>query len=110
MTKTKTKAPATAALAAAGPAPAAGAERSGNAVAQATESYVYGITPSGAPVPKAKGIGGRRLRSVEASGVAAIVSDTKPPVRAGKDELKAHARVLERALQDGPVLPMRFGV
>ena len=74
------------------------------------ESYVYGVSLPGAPVPKGKGIGGRKLRLVEADELAAIVSDTVPPVRAGKEELTTHARVLQRALENGPVLPMRFGV
>jgi hypothetical protein len=79
-------------------------------VTPARESYVYGVGLSVAPVPKAKGIGGRRLRVVESGELAAIVSNTTPPVRAGRAELSAHARVLQRALENGPVLPMRFGV
>jgi hypothetical protein len=79
-------------------------------VAKATESYVYGVTLPGAAMPKGKGIGGRGLRLVEAGELAAIVSDATPPVRAGRNELATHARVLQRALENGPVLPMRFGV
>ena len=76
----------------------------------AKESYVYGVSLPDLSLPKAKGIGGHKLRLVDADGLAAIVSDTTPPVRAGKDELTTHARVLQRAIEDGPVLPMRFGV
>jgi hypothetical protein len=79
-------------------------------VAQASETYVYGVTAPDAAVPKAKGIGGRALRHVEAGELAALVSGVTPPVRAGKTELGTHARVLQRALENGPVLPMRFGV
>jgi hypothetical protein len=79
-------------------------------VAPPRESYVYGVCPPDASLPKAKGIGGRKLRVVESAEIGAIVSDTTPPVRAGKDELATHARVLQRALEAGPVLPMRFGV
>jgi hypothetical protein len=79
-------------------------------MSQASESYVYGVSMPDVSVPKGKGIGGRKLRLVAAEDLAAIVSDTTPPVRAGKEELTTHARVLQRALENGPVLPMRFGV
>jgi gas vesicle protein GvpL/GvpF len=79
-------------------------------VSKSSESYVYGVSLPEASPPKAKGIGGRKLRLVDAGPLAAIVSDATPPVRAGRQELAAHARVLQRALGNGPVLPMRFGV
>lgn len=76
----------------------------------ATEKYVYGVIASGTPPPRTKGVGGRTLRVVEGERCAAITSDVAPPVRAGKDELLTHARVLQRALANGPVLPMQFGI
>ena len=75
-----------------------------------SERYVYGVVLPDAQAPSTKGIGGRRLRIVHAARTAAIVSDVVPPVRAGKEELLTHARVLRRALEKGPVLPMQFGV
>ena len=71
---------------------------------------MYGVSVPGVPVPKGKGIGGRKPRHIESSGLAAIVSEVTPPVRAGRQELATHAAVLQRALESGPVLPMRFGV
>jgi hypothetical protein len=79
-------------------------------VPSARESYVYGVRLSGTPLPGAKGVEGRKPRLVEAGELAAIVSDATPPVKAGKEALAAHARVLQRALERGAVLPMRFGV
>src|SRR5215211_776958 len=75
-----------------------------------TASYVYGVlrTPARG---KGKGIDGRPLRVVSANGIAALASDVpEGPLEAGRDELLTHARVLERALEGGAVLPMQFGV
>lgn len=74
------------------------------------EKYLYGVVRPGFALPRCKGIGGRRLRLVDGDEVAAIVSDVDPPVRAGKSELSTHAAVLQKALDGGTVLPMRFGV
>ncbi|HEX3509987.1 MAG TPA: GvpL/GvpF family gas vesicle protein [Solirubrobacteraceae bacterium] len=75
-----------------------------------TEKYVYGVVLLDTPLPKTKGIGGRKLGLVRGEDTAAIVSDVTPPVKTGKDELTTHARVLQRALEGGPVLPMQFGI
>lgn len=73
--------------------------------------YVYGVIPAGNRVPKATGIGRRRLQTVKDGSVAAIVSDAPADeLQARREDLTAHSRVLERALADGAVLPMRFGV
>jgi hypothetical protein len=77
----------------------------------ASAQYVYGIVPASKRAPRGMGVARRRLRTVETSDVAAIVSDVPGgELRAGRDDLLAHARVLERALEDGVVLPMRFGI
>jgi hypothetical protein len=78
----------------------------------ATAKYVYGITR---PRPKSgsvgKGIYGKAVRVLTADGLGALTSDVPPgPLEAGRKELTAHARVLERAMDKGTVLPMRFGV
>jgi hypothetical protein len=74
-------------------------------------TYVYGIVESNARAPKAKGIAGARLAVVPGDGAAALVSDLPDgQVRMGRDEVLMHAEVLDHALANGTVLPMRFGV
>jgi gas vesicle protein GvpL/GvpF len=73
--------------------------------------YVYGIVESGATAPRGDGVAGARVRVVGDDGTAALVSDVAPRrLELGRDEVLSHARVLEEALQNGTVLPMRFGV
>jgi hypothetical protein len=73
--------------------------------------YVYGIVEATATAPRGRGISGAPLRLVVGDGAAALVSEIAPGrVRLGREEVLLHARVLERALDRGPVLPMRFGV
>lgn len=73
--------------------------------------YVYGIVEPDAPAPRGKGIRGARLGLVAGEEAAALVSDIAgSAVRLGREEVLVHARVLERALARGTVLPMRFGV
>jgi len=79
-------------------------------VTAAREKYVYGVVAPGTSLPRAKGVGGGGLKLIEGGSVAAVVSDVTPPVRAGKQELQTHSRVLQRVLERGPVLPMRFGM
>ena len=74
-------------------------------------TYVYGVIAAPGRVPTGGGIRRRRLRTVREGELAAIVSDVPDePLEAGREELIAHARVLERAHELGTVLPMRFGV
>jgi hypothetical protein len=74
-------------------------------------TYVYGIVESTARPPKASGIGGAPLAVVAGDGAAALVSDLpNGDVRMGRDEVLTHAEVLDKALAEGTVLPMRFGV
>jgi hypothetical protein len=77
-----------------------------------TESakYVYGVVQPEERLPRTKGVGGARLGLVRSEHTAALVSDVVPPLQAGKDELVTHARVLQAALRNGPVLPMQFGI
>jgi Gas vesicle synthesis protein GvpL/GvpF len=74
--------------------------------------YVYGvIRPSTGSKPRAKGILGKPVRVVRSDSLGALVSDVpNEELEAGRDELLTHARVLEKALEHGAVLPMRFGV
>ena len=72
--------------------------------------YVYGVVSQGAQAPPCPGIEGATLQLISADGVAALVSEVPAEVRLGRQAMSDHARVLERALENGPVLPMRFGV
>jgi hypothetical protein len=73
--------------------------------------YVYGIVDATATKPRGRGIAGSPLRLVIGEDAAALVSEIPTErVRLGRDEVLLHARVLDRALARGPVLPMRFGV
>lgn len=73
--------------------------------------YVYGIVPEAVDPPAGPGIGGAPLQLIAGEGAAALVSDLlDTELRIGREELTVHARVLERALAQGTVLPMRFGV
>ena len=74
-------------------------------------TYVYGVLDSTDPPPQGTGIGGAPLHVITTDGVTALVSDLpSDEIRLGREELTLHAQVLERALEGGPVLPMRFGV
>lgn len=74
--------------------------------------YVYGVVRVGGKRwPKLEGINGEPVAPVAAEGLAALTSDVPDELlEAGREELLTHSRVLERALEHGTVLPMRFGV
>src|SRR5436190_14260413 len=74
--------------------------------------YVYGVVRASAGSrSKAKGIYGEPIGVVALEAVGALTSDVPPDFdEAGREELLAHSRVLEQALDGGVVLPMRFGV
>ena len=73
--------------------------------------YVYGIVEARSRAPAERGIADAPLRLVEGDGSAGLVSEIDADrVRLGREAVLRHARVLEQALELGPVLPMRFGV
>jgi hypothetical protein len=74
--------------------------------------YVYGVVRADPKrTPRARGIGKKKVRIVDADGLGALTTDIPPgELEAGREELLAHARVLERAIEQGTVLPMQFGV
>ncbi|GHJ37817.1 GvpL/GvpF family gas vesicle protein [Streptomyces sp. TS71-3] len=76
-------------------------------------TYVYGIAGRSHPgLPDGiTGVGepARPVRTVVQSGLTAVVSDAPEGLRPKRRDLMAHQRVLYRAEEDGPVLPMRFG-
>jgi hypothetical protein len=73
--------------------------------------YVYGVIPASSDAPSSEGIEGAPVHAIVSDDLAAIVSDVPDgELEAGREALTVHARVLERALEGGVVLPMRFGV
>src|SRR5436190_3997610 len=81
-------------------------------VKQGAAQYVYGVVPAGVAVPARRGVAKKPLHTLAEEDIAAIVSEAPAggEMRAGREELTAHAAVLESALKKGPVLPMRFGM
>ncbi len=74
-------------------------------------TYVYGVIEPDAGVPAGSGIDDASLGVIAGTGAAALVSEVPDQaVRLGRDAMLVHAHVLERALERGTVLPMRFGV
>ncbi|MGW3667819.1 GvpL/GvpF family gas vesicle protein [Streptomyces sp. NPDC005141] len=75
--------------------------------------YVYAIIRSGRPLPvDATGVGSpaASLRAIRQGRVAAVVSVAPPKLRARRRDLLAHQDLLLRLSEQGPVLPMRFGM
>lgn len=73
--------------------------------------YVYGVVPAAGDPPQGDGIDGATLELIREDGLAALVSDVAGSTpRLGREAMTTHARILERALSHGTVLPMRFGV
>ncbi len=77
-------------------------------------TYVYAVTAAEHPVrlDGMRGVGdpAGALRTLEAGPVSVVVSDAPLGLRPKRRDLMAHEAVLERLLDDGAVLPMRFGL
>jgi Gas vesicle synthesis protein GvpL/GvpF len=75
--------------------------------------YVYGIVPADVePAGDVRGVGNPpgRVQLVRHGGLAALVSEVALTARLGTPEdLQAHARILDAAVVEVPVLPLRFG-
>jgi hypothetical protein len=72
---------------------------------------VYGIVRSGGELDEVPpGVAGARVQAVVSGDIGALVSAVEGnDVRATRQDVMSHARVLEHALGTGPVLPLRFG-
>jgi hypothetical protein len=76
-------------------------------------SYVYGVIPASdaAAWPGVDGVGGGTVRASVYGDLAALVSDLPDDTKPGKrEDLEAHRRVLGQAVEQGTVVPMRFGI
>jgi hypothetical protein len=73
--------------------------------------HVYGVVAATTPLPGV--LLGRQqapVRLVVDGDLAAVVSEIDAEARVRRDDLLAHARVLETLVEGSTVLPMRFGV
>lgn len=74
--------------------------------------HLYGVVGEGARAPDQDqpiGRGGRPVRVISHAGVRALVGDIDEEARAGRDDLLAHAHVLESVAAESTVIPARFG-
>ena len=71
-------------------------------------AYLICEPPTAASLPSRRGLGGARLRVALADGLAAIYSQHRS-LRASPERVLAHERVIEAAMANGTVLPLRFG-
>src|SRR5919197_3104744 len=86
------------------------AQKDGNAK---TEKYIYGVVRKSAHAGvKGKGVRRSPVQIIAEDDVAVVASDIEASdeLEAGRDELMAHSQVLERAIEGGTILPMRFGI
>lgn len=76
------------------------------------KAWVYGVVPSGAALHELEQREGLpEVWVVEAGDLGAIVGPAPDgDAKATRDQALAHARVLEAAIVDAPVVPMRFGI
>lgn len=75
--------------------------------------YLYAIIRAGSQLPAdTSGVGSpaAHLRLIRKGRVAAVVSEAPPNLRARRRDLLAHQELLLRLSDQGPVLPMRFGM
>jgi Gas vesicle synthesis protein GvpL/GvpF len=76
-------------------------------------AWVYGVVPAGARLKELKRRADRlpAVRVVEMDDLGLIVGDVpENTAKATRDHALAHARVLEAAIVDAPVVPFRFGM
>jgi hypothetical protein len=70
--------------------------------------YIYAVVDE-APADLGLGLEGSPLRAVPCGRVAAVVSEHEQPPEPEEERLWQHEAVVERLLEEGTVLPMRFG-
>jgi Gas vesicle synthesis protein GvpL/GvpF len=73
--------------------------------------HVYGVVAAATPLPGVlRGRQEAAVRLVVRGDLAAVVSEIDADAGVRRDDLLAHARVLETLVEGSTVLPMRFGV
>jgi hypothetical protein len=73
--------------------------------------HVYGVAAAATPLPGVlRGRQEAAVRLVVYGDLAAVVSEVDADARVRREDLLAHARVLETLVEGSTVLPMRFGV
>jgi hypothetical protein len=74
--------------------------------------YVYGVMRADeAAAPESEGVVDSGVEVVEHGDLAALVSEVADAaIQSRRQNLTAHSQVLQRAMDAGTVLPMRFGV
>jgi hypothetical protein len=77
--------------------------------ASGAATFVYGVTPADAAAPGVPGIGDATVRVVSGEALGALVSDVDRAEVESARALRAYARVLDAAIEAGPVVPLRFG-
>ncbi|WP_407554625.1 GvpL/GvpF family gas vesicle protein [Streptomyces sp. Pv4-95] len=78
-----------------------------------TGAYVYGTVRADHPVPPGlRGVGSPpgEVTTCTVGRLTAVISAAPPDLRARRRDLLAHQELLLRLAEDGPVLPMRFGM
>ena len=79
---------------------------------RATALYCYGVMSAATAKPQRKsGLGGKPVEPVVYGELAALTSPAPAgKARAKRADLLRHFEVLGTAFEQGPVLPMRFGI
>src|SRR3954452_19654085 len=73
--------------------------------------YVYAVVRADHPTPTGlEGIAGAEVRLLRDGRLAVAVSEPPDPLVGRRRELLAHSATVEALWEQGPVLPMRFGV
>jgi hypothetical protein len=74
--------------------------------------HLYGLARTGSPIPPdLTGLGGNKILTETHGAILAVVGVVRGPVvETTRDNLLAHARVLEAIAASTTVLPMQFGV
>jgi hypothetical protein len=81
--------------------------------AESQNTWVYGVVPAGASLQELERRGDRlpEVWVVESGDLAAIAGDApEQDAKGTRNQALAHARVLEAAIVDSPVVPFRFGI
>ncbi len=89
----------------------AATESANDGVGAAQPVYVYGVVRDDAVAPEVPGVAGAVVQPIAFEGLAALTSPVADAnVRARRRDLMAHSDVLTKTVEQGPVLPLQFGI